>query len=201
VDLIAPKGTAVAAPHDGWVLVSQATDSPPFQGYGPAIVLLAHDDGRDASWLDTGGSGNDIFTFRYSLLAHLDPSTLRFTAPWERAQGLTDTDNSTLWHKLADGTIARVHSWPGWAQHVKAGEFLGNIGDAGHVHWEVRTSPLRELGNQSLVDPLGWLHRYDPSTPWETAQASPITPGGRGAGSLVKLALGLWAVSELLDSI
>jgi hypothetical protein len=196
VDLVAPKGTAVAAPHAGWVIVSQPTNDPPFAGYGPAVVLLAHDDGGDKPW--SAYPGGHVTSFRYSLLAHLDPDTLRFSAPWSRAVGITDTDNAGLWQKLQDGTIARTHKWPAWAQHVEAGEFLGNIGDAGHVHWEVRTSPMKELGNQSLMDPLGWLHAYDASTPWEAAAASPVTPGRAGAGGLVKLAIGVWLANELL---
>jgi len=203
VDLIAPKGTAVAAPHSGWVLVSQATNDPPFVGYGPAVVLLAHDDGARQPIGTTPGDKN-VETFRYSLLAHLDPDTLRFNAPWKRAQGLTDTDDAKRYKKLDDGTIARLGHWPSWAQHVEAGEYLGTIGDVGHVHWEVRTSPLKELGMSSLVDPIGWLHRYDPSIPWDTTQASPMHTGPRGpsgAGGIIKLALGLWAASELLDTL
>lgn len=202
IDLIAPKGAAVAAPHAGWVLVSQPTNSPPFAGYGPAVVLLAHDDGRHVPFTDPHLADATVESYRYTLLAHLDPDTLRFSAPWSRAQGLTDTDDSARYRKLSDGTVARIAKWPSWAQHVEAGEFLGNIGDAGHVHWEIRTSPMREDGNASLIDPLAWLHYYDPSTPWESAKASPISPAASsGGGSLVKLALVAWAASELLDVI
>jgi hypothetical protein len=204
VDLIAPKGTAVAAPHAGWVLVSQATNDPPFQGYGPAVVLLAHDDKPNVHRYETPAAAPDTVhweSFRYSLLAHLDPNTLRFDAPWKRAQGISDTDDAKRYYKFDDGTIARIVKWPTWAQHVEAGEFLGNIGDAGHVHWEVRTSPLKELGEASLVDPLGWLHTYDPSIPWDTTIASPMSPNRSGGGGLVKLALGLWIANEILNVI
>jgi len=194
VDLIAPRGTAVAAPHDGWVLVSQATNDPPFKGYGPAVVLLAHDDGNTQQikkWLPADLIGEKFYTYRYSLLAHLDPATLRFAAPWSRAQGLTDTDDKKRYHVLGDGTAARIREWPKWAQFVKAGEYLGSIGDAGHVHWEIRTRPLREQGGlKDLEDPIGWLKRYDPSIPWDTTTASPITPLSKGGGIGTLIVLG-----------
>ena len=47
--IVGPTGTVVKAPTNGWVLVSQETDSPPFSGYGPAVVLFAHDDRVDPS--------------------------------------------------------------------------------------------------------------------------------------------------------
>jgi len=199
VDLQAPLGTAVSAPHSGWVLVSQATNDPPFEGYGPAVVLLAHDDGRANP--GRGGSG-EIYSLRYSLLAHLDPNSLRFNAPWKRAEGLTETNDPKRYQILEGGTAARVAKWPTWAQHVEAGEFLGNIGEAGHVHWEVRINPMRSLGGaQDLVDPLAWLHDYDPSLPWDTTSASPITPGRGKKGGLGDLLVwgGIaYALSELL---
>jgi hypothetical protein len=205
VDLIAPKGTVVAAPHSGWVLVSQATNDPPFAGYGPAVVLLAHDDGRDLTMAEqskTRGS-ESVETYRYTLLAHLDPETLRYNLPWKQAQGLTDTDDSSRYLAVGDGTKARLKKWPSWAQHVEAGEYLGTIGDAHHVHWEIRTNPLRENGTQiqDLVDPIGWLHRYDPSIPWDTTTASPMAPAGRGnvgLGAIIKLAIGAYIIDQLM---
>ena len=139
LDLIAPKGTAVAAPHSGWVLVSQATNNPPFAGYGPAVVLLAHDDGA-AQPLGTTPGDKGIATFRYSLLAHLDPDTLRFNAPWKRAEGLTDTDDAKRYHKLDDGTIARLGDWPSWARCR-----------GGRVSRQHRRRRARALGGSNLA--------------------------------------------------
>lgn len=205
VDLEAPKGTDVVAPHAGWVLVSQATNDPPFVGYGPAVVLLAHDDYMEGKRDEIGPSQQSQLEFkaprtlRYSLLAHLDPLSLKYALPWKQAQGLTDTDDAKKWRKLDDGTIARIADWPGWAVHVNAGDLLGAIGDAGHVHWEMRTSPLKELGDVSLMNPLGWLHAYDPSIPWDQVPAAPVDRRrAGGAGELVKLGLALWALNELL---
>jgi murein DD-endopeptidase MepM/ murein hydrolase activator NlpD len=212
VDLVAPKGTLVAAPHDGWVIVSQATNDPPFAGYGPAVVLLAHDDGTNKPLaerlidVDSLGKANYV-SLRYSLLAHLDPSSLRYSLPWKQAVGLLDTDDAQRWkHMPNEDGIARVSDWPAWAQYVKAGEHLGRIGDAGHVHWEIRTAPIPPRGPSTVqtaqpdladvVDPIGWLHFYDPSVPWDTAMASPMAKGS-GIG-LVEIALGLIVANELL---
>lgn len=162
-DLTARKGTPVAAPHDGWVLVSKATDKAPFAGYGPSVVLLAHDDSPD-SWTQ------DLFrrlpplmgrtrkAFRYSLLAHLDPSTLTYDV--DLAAAVMDRSNYDV---LDDGTWAMLWS-P--ATYVKEGEVLGYVGDAGHVHWEVRISPLGTHSEGATEDPFGWLQAYDALTAW-----------------------------------
>jgi len=50
----------------------------PFAGYGPSVVLLAHDDGDASGALDRR---NQRVT-TWSLLAHLDPDSLRFKRLW-----------------------------------------------------------------------------------------------------------------------
>lgn len=209
-DLSAPKGTVVSAPANGWVLVSQAVNGPPFSGYGPAVVLLAHDDAKHEDHGGPGGGPYGTWSMRYSLLAHLDGDNLRYHLPWSQAQGITDSLKAPLrselgtdediaaktakWAKTDDGAIHRVKPWPAWAQYVKEGEWLGTVAKD-HTHWEIRTTPMGGPGNR--IDPEGWLRFFDPSVDWSTATASPIRKAKGGGGGAVLLGLALaWMLSD-----
>ncbi len=222
-DAVGEPGTIVAAPSSGWVLVSQRVTGYPFEGYGPAVVLLAHD--------DRGGDHGFVST-RYTLLGHLDASTLRFDLPFKQAAKMleaaaaapTFTDAgrplaggaaaTSGWAKLADGTVARVGDvafggevgWPSWAPYVKEGEQLGSLESTmRHTHWEVRIAPLaqskvtRPDGQVTFgrIDPVGWLDASDPTHDWiRTAAPSKLHPRGArgGIGGLVLIGLGLWSM-------
>lgn len=211
-DIVGPTGTVVKAPTNGWVLVSQETDSPPFSGYGPAVVLFAHDDRVDPSTSDferdrmvKSGNPDEMrraaITMEYSLLAHLDPDTLRYNLPFQQARGLWDVKKqSDKYFYPSSGNIVRYQSWPSWAQYVKEGEWVGLIGPFKHVHWEVREGPL-ELGPDGTRDPRAWLTLADPSKTWEQAPASPMSTretrkSGGGLGTLIVIAGVLYAISE-----
>jgi hypothetical protein len=225
-DIQASKGTIVQAPTDGWVLVSQrANGGAPFAGYGPAVVLFAHDDrlnldpkykAEDEAFLvaksqhpellpDAAAKGmhplspdNDrnggprVRTAYYSLLAHLDPGTLPYDAPWKRAEGLTDTNDATRYRSRADRSkpgsftdALRVADWPDWATYVREGQPLGQVGPYGHVHWEVRLAPIgpNVSSGAGEIDPRSWLHSVDPSQDWEGAPPSPkAKQSGNGLG-------------------
>lgn len=213
-DLRAKKGKPVAAPHDGWVLVSMSTDSAPFSGYGPSVVLLAHDD-RPTS-LGVVSLGQPSRAFRYSLLAHLDPSRLVYKQPIPA--GALDTGNYNavddgtgvatlaLTDKLIrpDGGDVRDNTERGASglSFVREGEVLGYIGAAGHVHWEIRKQPFGTHGIGATMDPTLWLAHYvDASTPWgeitlpvDEYKAKLGRGGGKGAA--LALVLFLLALAE-----
>jgi murein DD-endopeptidase MepM/ murein hydrolase activator NlpD len=196
VDLVASKGTPVKAPSKGWLFVSAATDQPPFAGYGPAVVLLAHDDADDEAPPGSGvnpwtlydqayhdkadpGPLNptmiDIVSHRYSLLAHLDPDSLTHAVdllPWTE----DDTHYSVQgadWLLLDPIGFGML---PGTVVHVDEGDVLGKIGEAGHVHWEMRRAPY-ETGVANTVDPIkDWLAMYHPLVNPPAVQAQGSIP-------------------------
>lgn len=150
LDCAGSVGDTVVAPCDAWVLASFATNTPPFTGYGPSVVLLAHDDGDDR---------RGVLSFRYSLLAHLEPRSLRYSIDPDR--DFLASHASANYDILADGTYAAKRLKAGSTMvHVSEGEELGYIGAAHHVHWEVRISPLGS-GGVGTMDPLGWLAGQD----------------------------------------
>jgi len=217
-DIVGPGGTVVVAPHDGWVIVSQPTDNPPFKGYGPAVVLLAHDDRVDKDLSDgerkervqTGLTNPQalreaVVTNTYSLLAHLDPDNVRYSAPFDRARGLWDARSDAAGAKKnyflsVDGTVNRYQSWPTWAQYVHEGDWLGLIDpDYGHVHWEIRKGPLELMSGNGTRNPREWLTLEDPSQPWQAAAPSPVSPRGqksRSSGSGIVLLGLLWLATR-----
>jgi hypothetical protein len=215
-DIPGKVGTIVSAPCDGWVLASYPTNSMPFGGYGPSIVLLAHDDRKN--------NDRGFMSVRYSLLAHLDPEELRYSIPYHpelltasmSAPALADgiepgqqggtAAQKAGWAALEDGTIARVGkvaaswsnvTWPGYVQYVKEGEWLGKIGDARHVHWEVRTQPLANTSGR--LDPRKWLAFFNPDKDWGEAAPSKIVTSGKAKGDRlivggVLMALAAWQI-------
>lgn len=202
VDLVGEPGTVVQAPCDGWVIVSQATNNPPFSGYGPSVVLFAHDDSNTRGRLPGEYEPRSL---RYSLLGHLDPAELRYQVPYKLAEstlvqsvrqaaGAATPRLNPDWTLRDDGTLERVSDWPSWARRVKEGEWLGKIGGARHVHWEVRSQPLG--GDAARLDPRGWLSAHDSSQDWEHAPPSPVRPT-RGGGGIALLLAGLgWLMFE-----
>ncbi len=219
VDLMVPKGTPVAAPHDGWVMVSKATNKPPFTGYGPAVVLLAHDDSPDSAstdiWRTSGGlrSGAKREAFHYSLLAHLDPHTLTYDQDMIDAEG--DQSNYVVYDvphtsQGSNGWIATKSLTSKLPHYAKEGEVLGYIGDAGHVHWEIRTMPFGTHSvNDATVNPSDWLAAYPGNklTDWSVttldvdASKNPDPPSsssssGRGWLFALGAAGALWLLSK-----
>lgn len=189
-DLRAPKGTPVAAPHDGWIMVSKATEKAPFSGYGPAVVLIAHDDSTDP-WMRRifGALTGRRYALRYSLLAHLDPTSLTFRQ--DIPDGALGAD---YYDHVDDGTDVPTYALTTHAAlpfYVKAGDVVGYVGDAGHVHWEVRKQPFGTHGDGATLDPFGWLAHYDDgTTAWGTTTLPVDTsrnPDGPRGGSRVVL--------------
>jgi len=152
VDLAGSIGDDVVAPCDAWVIASvgSVAGNPlprPWRGYDPSIVLLAHDD---------GDAGEGVISYRYSLLAHLEPTSLRYSiVPDDDFLSSQSGDDYKI---IADGTKAarQLRAGADAIVHVAEGEFLGQIGAARHTHWEVRISPLGS-GANGTMDPLGWL--------------------------------------------
>lgn len=209
LDLIAKKGTVVHAPHDGWVWVSQpwSNEKPwraPFAGYGPAIVLLAHDDGEPSGALNLRNQR----TKTWSLLAHLDPTQLRYEHLWSDVMVPGDAKSKSgteLWEKT--GPNAYTASTYGAdtpeafadlftdARYVHKGEWLGKVGDMGHVHWEIRHAPL----GGSEISPFAWLDSYSRRDWTQTPPPKSwgVKPSGGETSPLVVAGL-LWAAYEVL---
>jgi murein DD-endopeptidase MepM/ murein hydrolase activator NlpD len=247
VDLSAPKGQKVYAPHDGWILYSGVATSPPFVGYDPGVILLAHHDVQDSiwerGWQWANGGLLDIFDFpegqvatRYSLLGHVTPIPIppgeaeKAKYPIEaipleldlpdlpekktpiplppdifHSSGPSDTDH---WETLPDGTVVMMTSADAVKQNdkgtikrwVNAGDHIGYVSDAAHVHWEIRSAPL--AGKEGRIDPLAvWQQGYGATLPTgsdvsapdaETAPVDPTEPteraSGGGAGMLLLFA-------------
>jgi murein DD-endopeptidase MepM/ murein hydrolase activator NlpD len=239
VDLAAPKGTAVVAPHDGWLLFSgPAGGQAPWAGYGPAVVLLAHDDVSDSWWKRLGQHITpswlpDFMTYTpgggylqdtaqaavYTVLAHLDPRTL----PFERAMdsrvaevwGRHNVDSHDWRERPGDGPSmgpqhlmtfqpgdGRKEAWSNMkdpsARYVTKGQILGYIGDAGHVHWETRVSPLGTHASQQTINPWSWLVSYKGEVNMPDMSNSPPRPASSSSGAgMLLLALGIgYAISE-----
>jgi len=206
-DLRAPRGTIVSAPSDGWIIVSTPVSptKAPFAGYGPSVVLLAHD--------DRGASDRGFLSMRYSLLAHLEPSALRWIIPLAGLVTRSGTPGRDTvhdsgapvsggaaaargWALLDDDTIAKVgrvasgedQGYPANMPYVHEGEPVGEIGTARHVHWEVRNAPL--AGRSGRLDPRVWLEQHGADVDWTTAPASPRgKTGSSGLGLLIALGL------------
>lgn len=111
-DVNGRAGTQVVAPESGVIVASSSGANPPFQGYGPWLVVIKGD-----------ASG------KYHLLAHLATAT------------------------AAMAPIGR---------RVTAGDVVGTVSSANHVHWELRKKLVPDFarGESNLTnnsDPVGWL--------------------------------------------
>jgi hypothetical protein len=248
VDLSAPKGAKVYAPHDGWILYAGVATRLPFIGYDPGAILLAHHDVQDSMW-ERGwkwatGRLVDIFDFpegqmatRYSLIGHVVP--LRMppgeaagpTFPIEAQPNPIEVDltpeeqtpiplppdiddaggkpSTDHWKTLPDGTVVMMTAADAITQTdkkkikrwVNAGDHIGWVSDANHVHWEIRTSPL--AGTEGRTDPIAvWQQGYGAALPAGSEVSPPDVEGapemptpprgggssGSGAGALLLLA-------------
>ena len=116
--------------------------------------------------------------------------------------------NTDHWKTLADGTVVMMTSAEAVKQNdkktikrwVNAGDHIGYVGDANHVHWEIRTSPL--AGPEGRIDPIGvWQAAYGAALPPGTdvsppeTEGAPVMPddrsssgGGGGIGALLLFA-------------
>lgn len=214
-DLSAPQGTPVYAPHDGWILASVVADkglNPPFVGYEPGVVLIAHDDVGDSLWERLQAKWADQFKYgptfikpnamaaRYSLLGHVEPIYQR-----KLPDDVLNIDGNH-WRVLKDGTAimldnadalvrGREKLQEGGAvdpvipafqsRYVYAGDPIGFVSAANHVHWELRASPLAD--HSGRIDPIDvWRTTYNLELP---ADAKVARASGGGAGWLIALAM------------
>jgi hypothetical protein len=196
VDLLGKSGQQVFAPHDGWILyagkVKLASKRWPslFEGYGPNVILFAHDDVRSSAWRRFAAAttpgwwpfGHVTATDQaavYSLLGHL--GSVMFPRDMDsrleqvidsRADIHTDSWRSSTYNRGHTGHIMTFQPGRGralafanpsdqTARYVTKGTPLGNIGSARHVHWEIRTSPFGTLASPT-GHPLEGNQRLDP---------------------------------------
>jgi hypothetical protein len=215
-DLSAPQGSPVYAPHDGWLLASVVADkqlNPPFVGYEPGVVLIAHDDVGDSLWDRLFVSWRDQFRYgptflrpnamsaRYSLLGHIEPIYQR-TLPDD-----VYNPHEDHWRVLKDGTAIMLDNanalvrgrdrlreggavepeQPSFqSRYVYAGDPIGFVSDRGHIHWEIRIAPLADhSGRQDPIDI--WRTVYGMQFPADAKVAT--SSGGGGVALLALLAL------------
>lgn len=222
-DIVAPAGTVVAAPTDGWILVSRDWgNTHPYGGFGPGLVVFAHDDRK---WLKDTGQASGLVpkdrdnldapfgvTMYYSLLGHInqsyaqnyDPNELEVTNGSKAAKNYEKIGTAP---SIQNGAL-RVKPWPTKYQYVKEGQPLGTVrADMRHVHWSIFRGPIGEFNAEGTYDPGLWLRTYDPGNDYTIAPASPIATGytgdkGGGGTDVGKLVIGAflaWGVSKLLE--
>lgn len=195
VDLSAPKGSRVVAPHDGWILYWGPANDPPFTGYGPWVILIAHDDISDPLWDRVKKQANEPLiadwhptaqSARYSLIGHLDP----MPGPSPRipmSEKMFKPGNEKDWRHLKDGTQVMTFV-PHDDRYIYTGDDIGRVSDRNHVHWELRTAPLG--GKSHRIDPMEtWRQYYKVPTPPGAKIAAP-SGGGGGLALLAFLLLG-----------
>lgn len=156
VDLVGHEGDPVAAPEDGTIVAVMANapgdDVQPWRGYGPALVMLK------------GASG------RFHLLAHLDPADVKrrwgVFADRDEVDPAKDVATSAKFvnvivaRETNHGTSDNKSAGSQEAPTVTAGQTVGVIGTAGHVHWEVRKSKLGQGYNPATwADTFVWHHK------------------------------------------
>jgi len=211
-DLQAPEGSKVYAPHDGWILYSGPATERPFVGYGPGAILIAHADISDSLWGRlyeyatrplisnwTDFPEGQVAT-RYSLLGHVVPVGAADRADNEphvplAADVLASTKTKPdpdHWRKLKDGSIVMMTDATAVKENasglvrrwVNAGDHIGYVSNANHVHWEIRTAPL--AGKDGRLDPIDmWQRFYEKPLPTgstldEPARTQPSSGGGAG---------------------
>lgn len=185
IDLVPPKvwwkehasaeGFPVFAPFDGWILYSGPVPNPKdddvsawLAGYGPGVVILAHDDQADAGIYDPSADlpWSDVRAFRFSLLGHVKPL---FDVPLDpdvrklqRARFGKGAIDDTKWlhdRLTSSGSVrhltdvmmfepsGRDSALLQGGRYVRKGTLLGEMTKgAGHTHWEVRTTPFASPG-------------------------------------------------------
>lgn len=218
---VSTGGTAVKAPHDGWILYSGPADAPPWVGYRPGVVLIAHHDSGDSFWrrflkgltqplIKAFDFPENPLAARYSLLAHVHPLRL-MAMPSDVVN-----EGSSAFRKLDDGTlimtdqsdvykegfshidITNIGKGPTGAnpRYVHTGDTVAvTDGPVGHVHWEIRTRPLGGTGY--TIDPFDFMRLQYGKTPdlvkqLETGTWQKLkTAAGGGGGGDALLLLGL----------
>jgi murein DD-endopeptidase MepM/ murein hydrolase activator NlpD len=196
VDLSAPQGTRVVAPHDGWVLYWGPANDAPFVGYSPWVILIAHDDVRDPLWDRIKKQANEPLianwhptaqSARYSLIGHLAPMP-GVSPRIPMSDFMFKTDDKKRWRRLKDGTIVMTFE-PHPDRYIYTGDDIGTVSDRNHVHWEIRTSPL--AGKSGRIDPMElWRTSYKVPTPDGVVLPPPPKEGGGIGMLLLALALG-----------
>jgi murein DD-endopeptidase MepM/ murein hydrolase activator NlpD len=204
VDLSAPGGTPVYAPHNGWVLYNGAAVQP-FSGYGPRVMLIAHADLHTSLtsrlWDYVTGPLKNIADFpegavsvRYSLIAHLahasTPAPVNLVGDiWDATKAKPNPDHwrpvkgdsrSIIMMTDAEGVTP--------SRQVYAGQQIGTVdADKQHVHWELRTAPLKpsRAGN-FRIDPI---ETFRQQYGLELPSGVKMPAKGGGAGWLLLLAL------------
>jgi len=197
VDLAAPAGTRVVAPHDGWVLYWGPANDAPFVGYGPWVILIAHDDIRDSLWDRFRKQANaplvsDWFptaqSARYSLIAHLAAPPGSGAARIPMSDNMFKPRDKKLWRHLPDGTQIMTFE-PHADRYIYTGDDIGTVSTANHVHWELRNAPL--AGKSGRLDAMNvWRTFYKVATPEGVALPPPPKEGGGLGMLLLALALG-----------
>jgi murein DD-endopeptidase MepM/ murein hydrolase activator NlpD len=218
-DLSAPEWSKVYAPKDGWILYDGPASDAPFRGYGPWVTLIAHRDAGDSMWqrgwkwatgplMDALDFPEGLVSSSYSLIGHMavpaGTGLVRIPLPgdfWGSISGKADR-----WSKLKYGgrgmmTDSDAHDdstnyqhWEGAnrPRRVFAGEQIGTVSRANHIHWEVRNAPVASGGPPTLTlagryDPIDYFKQnYKLMLPAGVTVATPTNGGG---GILLLLAL------------
>ncbi|MGD9603904.1 MAG: M23 family metallopeptidase [Gammaproteobacteria bacterium] len=105
---------------------------------------------------------------------------------------LKNAKDTAAWRKFGDGTVVMTNEAKGYdpARIVYAGNKIGNVSAANHVHWELRTSPL--AGRAGRIDPIAaWIQGYGLKLPEGVTIAEPARGGGGGDAGLLLLLLAL----------
>lgn len=175
-------GFPVFAPFNGWILYSGPVPNSKdddisrwLAGYGPGVVLLAHDDHDDAKLYDPGENlpWPRVTSWRYSLLAHvkplfdiaLDPDVRKL----QLARGGRGKVDESKWIPgvlTNAGATSRISDLMTYepderrqailqgGRYVSKGTLLGEMtARERHTHWEVRTTPFASPG--PLEGPFG----------------------------------------------
>lgn len=216
-DLSAPQGSPVYAPHDGWILYAGPATKPPFVGYGPGAILLAHHDTQDSLWqrtkqtvrdLDVWDFAEGMVSLRYSLLGHVLPLEKHLLdlnpndgAEIPLADDVWDSTKTkppkSHWRRFPDGTVAMMSGADGHDQKrwVNAGDHIANVGAPNHVHWEIRRAPLADKSGR--MDPIAIMTDfYGKALPDGTEAAEPApAPASSGNGGILAL-LALFLLSD-----
>ena len=140
VDLAGDIGDPVRAPEAGELVAVMANlsgkDVQPWRGYGPGLVVLKGDSGR------------------WHLLAHLDAADLKARFPvWSDASKVDPAKDIRAQAGNTDVVIARGGDKS--VPRVDAGDVVGLVGTARHVHWEVRKNKL-----SSGYNPAVWARTF-----------------------------------------
>lgn len=211
-DLTATEGSPVYVPHDGYILYLGPADNttPPFAGYGPNVALIANHDIASSMWRRVWkwatGPLVDIFDFpegaiagSYTLIAHFDLLSSGRGGDLATQPLAADVFNTTAsrpnpdhWRRLPKDSehivmMTEADAYTDRTRRVFAGQQLGWVGGAGHVHWEMRKAPLSD--SRGRFDPVEtWRQVYKLALP-ENSRVAQAAGGGGGGFALLLAAL------------